>query len=117
MAAEFETEFAVLDGPVRLELLAQVRRLKSLERERTRVPLLAGASAEELRELCVAVPTGEWRAAVVFDEPREVIVLLACESSEHGGNGREWILSDKAERRLRRYFARVLPYARRAAAG
>ena len=117
MAAEFETEFALLDCTVRLELLAQVRRLKSLERDRQRVSLLAGTPALEIRELCVAVPIGEWRAALAYDEPRELILVLACEATEACGPGLEWLLVEKAERRLRRYYARVLPYARRAATG
>jgi hypothetical protein len=117
MAAEFETEFALLDCTVRLELLAQVRRLKGQERDRARVSPLAGTAELATRELCIAVPIGEWRAALAYDEPRELILVLACEPSEACGPGLEWLLAEKAERRLRRYYARVLPYERRAAAG
>lgn len=114
MAVEFETEFALLNSEVRLELLRQVRRLKELERERARLAPLGGNSPAQVRELCIATVIGEWRAALAYDEARELILLLACEAAEQCGQGFEWILAEKAERRLRRYNARVLPFARAA---
>jgi hypothetical protein len=119
MAAEFETDFAGLDAPVRVELLAQVRRLKSRELDRAQLAGLTGASLEEIRELRLTLPhgDGDWRVALSFDTPRSAVLLLACEAAKHCGPGLEWILAEKAERRLRRHFARIQPLARQALAG
>ncbi len=114
LAAEFETDFARLERAVRIELLAQVAVLRAHAAERGKLPLLIGSSHEGLRELRLDVPGGDWRVALAFDAPRLMLLLLACEPAALCPPGREWILSDKAERRMNAYFARLAPVRRRA---
>jgi hypothetical protein len=114
LAAEFETDFARLERPVRIELLTQVAHLKAQAFERGKLPELVGSSHEGLRELRLDVPGGDWRVALAFDAPRDTLLLLACEPAALCPPGREWILSDKAERRMNAYFARMQPARRRA---
>ncbi|MEQ8813910.1 MAG: type II toxin-antitoxin system RelE/ParE family toxin [Thalassobaculum sp.] len=99
-------EFQRLPKPVRLELLAQARRLARFGPGlgRSAVDTLAGSRHANMKELRFRADDGIWRVAFAFD-PRRIAVLLAA-GDKSGASGSRFYrrLVATADRRLDRHL-------------
>jgi hypothetical protein len=109
IADEFHSEFSVLEGDVKTEILALSKLLQQFGPQlgRPRVDTLKGSRHANMKELRFSASGGEWRVAFAFDPKRRAILLVAGDKSGVGQRSFYRELIRKADNRFDAHLVRL----------